>query len=536
MDKDNNRMGMLLRPMLMATTLAAIVWIIWADLALADRSTLRAAGCCEETREKRTKTAPLASIMDKEATENGEMEKVTENEEVKKDFKKEFADLEKEIELIEERVDSFKKRRDDYVNKSKSRIENLKALLKELDEALEVQSRYLVRLSQIKSNKKDEVEVCEKQVIFYEEIGNGSQAENWRERLIKERQTLRNIEDEEKEIIERQNVIKIELRELGDMIQELEETDDSEMLERGIQDAMKIGIEKYKEKYRLMIDETKEYVIPSEETDNLVRYYEERIRYLEDVDEAALDDDLFSEISDAFKRDKGFIYGLIAGYIIPIEFELGKHGLKLTAEIAEEFAEIAEYLNDKVYKDFMVYIDGHADSVMYRGQNTCQSATSNKELSKRRALGVRDYFAEKLGIEKERIFVDWYGNFQKITMPRAGGERENRRVEIRTTTMEKGEYISHRGYFSHRYEFEVDGITFVHKAGVWVDHRCVEAEVEESYTYLSEEYFRMVGDLKINRVLTVVIDETSRSLFTELGNELVVFYNNKCIEVTMCNS
>ena len=101
-----------------------------------------------------------------------------------------------------------------------------------------------------------------------------------------------------------------------------------------------------------------------------------------------------------------------------VNFTSGRSELK---EISyKELNKLIRLLNDN--KDLNIYIGGHTDSV--------GNASNNQQLSKRRALAVKNYLMEK-GIDKNRIKSKGYGElFPKGNNNTAKGREENRRVEV----------------------------------------------------------------------------------------------------------
>lgn len=101
-----------------------------------------------------------------------------------------------------------------------------------------------------------------------------------------------------------------------------------------------------------------------------------------------------------------------------IQFETGKAVIK--KQSYKLLDEIVGILNE--YPDYKMTIDGHTDNV--------GNATRNLELSRQRALSVKNYFVAK-GISTERIETEGYGDTQpKATNKTAGGRAQNRRVEM----------------------------------------------------------------------------------------------------------
>ncbi len=101
-----------------------------------------------------------------------------------------------------------------------------------------------------------------------------------------------------------------------------------------------------------------------------------------------------------------------------LEFETARATIK--QESIESLNELAEVLLKK--EDWSLQIAGHTDNV--------GNAQSNLILSKKRAESVRDFMIER-GIEKERLFVLYFGQTQPIeSNDTKEGRQANRRVEM----------------------------------------------------------------------------------------------------------
>lgn len=83
--------------------------------------------------------------------------------------------------------------------------------------------------------------------------------------------------------------------------------------------------------------------------------------------------------------------------------------------------DIVNRMNER--EDAYLLVSGHTDNV--------GSSTYNKELSKKRAMAVKDYLVKK-GIDADRIIVKYYGLEQPIvTNETVEGRQKNRRVEFK---------------------------------------------------------------------------------------------------------
>jgi len=106
---------------------------------------------------------------------------------------------------------------------------------------------------------------------------------------------------------------------------------------------------------------------------------------------------------------------------LPIQFEFDS--AELTAEGRLLVGNLNRALRDPRIKDHKIQIEGHTD-----GRGTEQY---NLQLSKRRAIMVKDTLVNRYGIESSRLIVKWYGKSQ-LKNPNFPEAPENRRVTART--------------------------------------------------------------------------------------------------------
>lgn len=223
---------------------------------------------------------------------------------------------------------------------------------------------------------------------------------------------------------------------------------------------------------------------------------------------------------------------LLRAHLLLIEFKSGSYELDLSTAIREKLVLIAELFAQRTeraqrYRDlsFRMHIDGHADSQTFRNTDDCGSALENKVLSEKRARKV----LEALALEKtDQVVVDWFGNFNRIVEARDGGERENRRVEIRILVLE--DESSHKSYQEMRRQRYPGGV-LVHEAGQWRDPVCLEGPPAESWPYLSPEYQKFL-DNEGPRDWQHENFEEPRKFF--LGNDILMNDGGPCILYSGC--
>ncbi|HET9317190.1 MAG TPA: OmpA family protein [Vicinamibacteria bacterium] len=125
--------------------------------------------------------------------------------------------------------------------------------------------------------------------------------------------------------------------------------------------------------------------------------------------------------ADAEKAAKGKLIYQVTLTDDQVKFPFGKAMLKDEAKANIEQAISALKTENK---GVFMEVEGHTDSV--------GSAAYNKELGEKRAMAVRDYLHDDLGIALNRIEVISYGESQPVTDNKTRTSRaENRRVVIK---------------------------------------------------------------------------------------------------------
>lgn len=115
---------------------------------------------------------------------------------------------------------------------------------------------------------------------------------------------------------------------------------------------------------------------------------------------------------------------------LSIEFELGSD--RLTRNAASQLDELAQAFNSDALHRTNFEIAGHTDS---RG-----SASSNKQLSRRRANSVKRYLVERHGVQSSRLQTIGWGE-EQLKDRRNPESGVNRRVAIRNLTAPGGRII-----------------------------------------------------------------------------------------------
>ncbi|MCP4658015.1 MAG: OmpA family protein [bacterium] len=305
-----------------------------------------------------------------------------------------------------------------------------------------------------------------------------------------------------------------------------------------MQSIYRSGIDLHLDFYRGLIDITRQQLVESHDSVALIEHFSERIARRARLLDQPIEPEAFAALRHEVELDRRISQAWLSAYILEVRFSLSEFSLDtISDEERQELSLVAEALEERWSADdeLVMFIDGHADSKKFRGRNDCVSATKNKELSRRRAEAVRDYFAGRLGGSPERIFVDWFGNYSMQTEPRPGtGEVENRRFELRISSMRAGSFGSHGDYFAMRQGLDLSGIRFFRRPGEWVDVRCREEPVARNVEFMSREYRLLAEPLELDSAAIVPLGVDERRLWVRLGNELTVMADGVCVQIQPC--
>jgi outer membrane protein OmpA-like peptidoglycan-associated protein len=448
-------------------------------------------------------------------------------------FEEQYTQLEKDIGIILDRIEDYDKDRDQVVERAKINRSLLAKNKGELETARDTTSEKFKIVDERIATQKNKLDEYKKQLEFYETLGNKEKIKEWGHFVdfeVAVRETLLN---EQRSLKQDQVAVSQKLEDVSAELAEVQGMSDEQLFENEMKKVYMEGIEKYIEKYRFMMEATLRQVDPGMTREHVVSYYQDRIDFLSSITPDQMTRELFFEATAVFRRDKDFIYGVIKGYIMPIEFAVNSTRLNINRNTESELQRIVEYLISETYRDFMVYIDGHADSLSYGHVSACNSAARNKELSRLRAFRIRELLT-KNGLSETRIEVDWYGNFSMTVPPRPNGEQENRRIEIRISVPEDGQPISHQSYFEMRHSLGINGRNLKHMNGRWTQEECREREPDTTLTYLDSKYQSLVHRLGLHQPLAINLEDENRQLLVSLGDDFVVMEDGRCIEVRPC--
>jgi len=228
------------------------------------------------------------------------------------------------------------------------------------------------------------------------------------------------------------------------------------------------GIDLHLGFYRGVIEVARQRLGEESDAAALIDRFSSRIDKRRELEAGRLEPVAFAELRHEFELDRRMSQAWLSAYILEVRFSPSAYQLdSISEEERHELELVAEALRDSWSDQRMVmFIDGHADSSKFRGTSDCVSATKNRELSRRRAEAVAAYFVEQLGGAAERVRVDWFGNFSLRTDAREdAGETENRRIELRVTSLRENRYGSHSAYFAMRDGLEVGDRGLAHGDG-----------------------------------------------------------------------
>ncbi len=342
----------------------------------------------------------------------------------------------------------------------------------------------------------------------------------------------------------------VELAEVRRKLGRIRNKNEEEIFEIEMDRLYRQAIEHYLELYQLLIDETRQAMISSTERDALIKVFSRQIEKLSKLikdDAQVIVKELFDTARLALKQDVSITVGFLSGHIFRLEFRTGDADLEPTAQQKNDFETIANALREPRFKNFgfLVFIDGHADTQQFEGIGECRSSVKNKDLSKKRATSLRDYLVREYRIDRDIIFLDWHGNFFLRVQPGGKGDAENqsdekgepdnRRAELRITTVERGQYTSHRDYFSIRNQLKWRGRIFKHQNGRWEDHDCAGKPLARTIAYRTEKHAKLDEEMKLLDLSALSIKDENREVFFSLGNDFVIKHNNVCVAVRGCS-
>lgn len=273
------------------------------------------------------------------------------------------------------------------------------------------------------------------------------------------------------------------------------------------------------------------------EANFLVDHYESRIRQRNrEMEQGALSEDVVRTFRRQQESDQRMEQALYLAYVLEVRFPTAGHELEDISAVERENLELlSEALRTgwDEWGELQIYIDGHADSRAFRGVRSCESATRNLELSRRRATAVREFLQERLG-KSSRFAVDWFGNFA-LRADAGPAEEDNRRIELRIASAAQETTGVHAAYFRMRGGVELQGRTFVREPGRWVEASCAESEPGERVEYQSREYDELIQRMEFDPETPTSVDlGEGRELLIRLGTHAVVQDGDACVEVVPC--
>ncbi len=427
-------------------------------------------------------------------------------------------DLQAELHVLEERIARTEERKAEWIADALERrelaLQEEDALARSLDAALE------------------QIDVLERQRSLKQRQLEAGLSE---EELQALRTELDALEVERHELEAERQRQERRLDEVRQRLESVRDLDGQALFRLETDDLYRRATELQNEIYQQLIDRTASFITSPSQQEAFTRLYQERI----DARDATLSaqgisGERFHELVTEFQRDRNLGTALLSSRTFRLEFQLGR--AEVVPAQAADFRSLAEALLDASQRDFdyLVFIDGHADSVTYPG-GACLSALRNRQLSQERAEAARDLLVD-LGLPIERLRLDWFGNFLMASSPSgdAGGEPENRRVEIRVTSREAGEYTSHQDYFRMHRELPLLGRTFLRDVGRWIDTSCSQQPEELTWPYMGAEYQDLAARLELARHYPLVVSDEGHEYLLWLGNDVTVRVDDRCVRVRGC--
>lgn len=427
-------------------------------------------------------------------------------------------DLQAELQVLEERIARTEARKAEWIADALERrelaLQEEDALARSLDAALE------------------QIDVLERQRVLKQRQLEAGLSE---EELQALRTQLDALEVERQELEAERQRQERRLKEVRQRLEPVRDLDGQALFQLETDDLYRRATELQNEIYQQLIDRTASFITSPSQQEAFTRLYQERI----DARDATLrgegiSGERFHELVTEFQRDRNLGTALLSSRTFRLEFQLG--GAEVVPAQAADFRSLAEALLDASERDFdyLVFIDGHADSVTYPG-GACLSALRNRQLSQERAEAARDLLVD-LGLPAERLRLDWFGNFLMAAAPseEAGGEPENRRVEIRVTSREAGEYTSHQDYFRMHRELPLLGRIFLRDVGRWVDTACLEQPEELTWPYLGAEYQDVATRLELARHYPLMVNDEGHEYLLWLGNDVTLQVEDRCVRIRGC--
>lgn len=426
-------------------------------------------------------------------------------------------------------VDSREARRDEIVEQMRADAERLRELHRTLLVEIEAKEKTIAVLEERRSDRE-------------------SRLRELRSREADDDETqvrIRELERESAEIgaeIEHENEELSKRREKADetakQVEHLDTLDEDALFRDAMQPVYREGIDLHLGFYRGVIELTRQQLTGSE-AGALIEHFEERIAKRDRLAGQAVEAEAFADLRHELELDRRLSQAWLSAFILEVQFSLSEFRLEtISEEELQELDLLAESLAESWADDvhLVMRIDGHSDSKKFRGRSDCESATLNKDLSRRRAEAVRDFFTERLGGDAGRIEIDWYGNFS-THMAKVPGEAGDRRIELRIATRrDDGSYGSHRNYFAMLSGLELGGRSYVRRQGAWIDAGCAGTEPEAEIAYLSDAYKELASRLGFDGSAKVRLGAEERELEVRLGNEAVIDDGERCVRVVPCEA
>lgn len=437
--------------------------------------------------------------------------------------------LQEEIDHINQQIAHFENDKSALLEVVRSERDNTKEYIDTLGEDVLVEEKKLHQKLEAVENAEKKLELTRKGLEVAVDLGVRESVGSLTERL---ENLLRDVQHQEEEL----EILRKEIEAKEAWLADWEGKDEQGQILATMDRLYKKAVDLYIQYADLWTELIGKSLIAGHDKAAFVRIQQERLEKLETAKKGVITKELFDDFRIEMRLDEAMNRALVFGHVFLVKFDLGDDAIELEPDSEKDFASLAEAMRSLKYApfEFRVFIDGHSDTAKFRG-SLCVSAQKNKALAMRRAVALKNYTEKHCGIEESRISVDWYGNFNLAVEPKPNGERENRRVELRVTTLENDAYTSHGGYFSMRDGLPFLGGHFQHNEGRWIDKRCKGVEHVRQLKYMGSEYIDLALRLGLDEALEMPLaGEEQGNLKVRLGNQFTLFVDGQCVEVEGC--
>lgn len=426
------------------------------------------------------------------------------------------------LDTLHQMVESTEERRAEILRREREKVERDRAEIRRLDAEIEALAL------EMSATAEQLGEIRESAATLRETSGQKA-GDRLDQQAADLRRRLQELGDTRKERKQRRE-------ELASSVAEREALSDDELFRREVQTLYRETVDLQRSYYRDGI-QLAQQKLAGQEASFLVDHYQSRIRQrTRELEQGSLTEEVVRTFRRQQESDRRMEAALYLAYVLEVRFPSSRHELE---DISLEERENLELLSEALrtgwdeWGELRIHIDGHADSQSFRNVRACVSATRNLELSRRRAMAVRDFLEQRLG-EESRFAVDWFGNFA-LRADAGPTEKDNRRIELRIASEAQQDSGVHAAYFAAHGGVELQGRTFVREPGRWVEAECDGREPSARVEYLSRDYEELLDrlDFEPDEPTRIALGE-GRELLIRLGTHAVVADGDACVEVVPC--